>query len=69
MRNDPNLSCTSIRKGQYLTWYRWTYNGILSSSEAAQKQLQAGYPPSGYGFHAFKVENGKTVWECSNTCD
>lgn len=69
MSNDPKLSRTSIRKGTYLTWYKWTYDGILSSEEAAQKQLEAGYHPSGYGFYSFKVKDGKTNWECSNSCD
>jgi len=69
MSNDPKLSRKPIRKGIYTVWNSFTYEGVLTEDEAARKQLEDGYHPCGYGFYAFKVKDGKTTWECSNTCD
>lgn len=60
---------TSIRKGTSLTWYKWTYQGILTAEEAAEAQKDAGYHPAGYGFYSHNVKDGITTWECSNSCE
>lgn len=67
--SDPKLSKTPIKKGKYTTWHQWTYDGVLTEAEAAQKQQDAGYHPCGYGFYSFRVNDGKTTWECSQSCD
>jgi len=69
MSNDNKLTRTFIRKGKYLTWNQFVYDGILTEEEAGQKQTDAGYDPRGYGFYSYKVVDGKTYFECSNSCD
>jgi hypothetical protein len=69
MSNDPKLSRKLVRSGTYTVWNSFTYDGVLTEEEAAQKQRESGYDPCGYGFYSFKVKNGKTLWECSNNCD
>jgi hypothetical protein len=69
MSNDPKLTRNLVRKGKYTTWYAFTYDGVLTSEEAAQKQRDNGYDPTGYGFYSFKVKKSKTMWECSSSCD
>jgi hypothetical protein len=69
MTNNDKLSRTTIRKGKYLTWYQWTYQGVLTEDEAGIMQMDNGYNPCGYGFYSFNVKDGVTTWLCSNSCD
>jgi hypothetical protein len=66
---DTKLTNKPIYKTKCVIWRNWTYDGILTEAEAAQKQLEAGYHPAGYGFYAFNVKDGKTTWQCSMSCD
>lgn len=63
------LTRNPVKVGKYLTWHQFTYDGILSQEEAGEMQTKAGYNPCGYGFYSFGVKDGKTLWQCSNSCD
>ena len=50
-------------------YVKWTFTGTLTSEEASNKQKEAGYHPSGYGFYSYEVKDGITTWESSTSCD
>ena len=54
----------------------YSYNGVLTESEAMELQGEYGYHPQGYGFYGFRVVTldpneieGVTSWECQRSCD
>ena len=63
------LTRKNIKMGKYTTWNHFTYDGVLTLEEASEMQKDAGYHPAGYGFYSFGVIDGKTTWQCSNSCD
>ena len=47
----------------------FSYVGEITEGEAMEFQQRSGFHPHGYGFYSYNCENGKTYWNCSNSCN
>ena len=47
----------------------FSYVGEITEGEAMEFQQRSGFHPHGYGFYGYNYKNGKTYWNCSNSCD
>ena len=47
----------------------YSYDGVLTESQAQKIQEEHEKHPAGYGFFKYKVENGVTTWQSFNCCD
>ena len=47
----------------------YTYEDVLTETQALEMQEEHGKHPHGYGFYNHKVDNGITTWHSFNCCD
>ena len=71
-----NLSVTTDGGNGVGNSLYFSYDGVLTESEAMELQVEYGYHPQGYGFYGFRVVTlapneieGVTSWECQRSCD
>ena len=71
-----NLSVTTDGGNGVGNSLYFSYDGVLTESEAMGLQEEYGYHPQGYGCYGFRVVTldpneieGVTSWECQRSCD